>query len=418
MINLTKILCKKQDLIWSKDTFRLYPGHIPRIILCCLFLSFNVPAAHAQTACERILDLSEEIATECNPIIDRKETTEAEMNVIIAEYGDRTARLDKMVVGVTDSYVLAAYRYTKFVLCSATASVVLFTNKQQNVSKAYDVLHEGLSNVRMLDDQLITDHDYITCTTSDGKAKVVSGSDYDKVASDYYFHYFSLAILLHKWDEVTQVFDHFRKVGFGFNGAARYGSTALIARAKLQEKTYDSTMFNAAAYAVQTFIRLNNFDYQNVPLEDIIKMLGMPELADKQSRTRAKGYHELGKEMNVFRLRHAYSPIFTEDQVALMYRQMAKSFTIDSEFPLVPDFKEYSSTLLTAAIALDDPELLKLITTRIEGLMETEKSWEFNDPLFWKNMKDLYTKVGNTEKADDAEKKRRKQMKRYGLKDE
>jgi hypothetical protein len=372
--------------------------------LLLLFLSMACTAS-AQTACEQMVEqLRQFTAMGDQRMGDKLHASKEDEQYIETLYTSTLQQLNLLGSHQTDKDLLNEYHFC--ILSLTTGMADLYSMADENAQKLYGLLDPVKGMVLELDNNIMKHHNNITCTYSDGRQAEYTFEDYQTTSLNYWLVLMNNCLKLHKTEEAAALFADFKTFDFWADYNRNYAIASMLVRYQYNSALYDTTLFNAAAYALTTYFRKSGYDTTWLTITQLRGILSLPQLADSNIPGRANQYFQLYEEVRHYHNLETSDTIFNAPTQQRMLLQALNALGANEMFGSFIDWMEYNNDpAIDDLIALNDPRFVQRIIAVGERFVGERK---LREPYFWQSMAKLYRAAGMNDKAADADKKFRK----------
>jgi hypothetical protein len=371
------------------------------LLLLLLFMGWT---ASAQTTCEQMEDQLRQFASKGNQRVGNKlHASKEDEQYMEAAYASTLEQLNRLGSHQTDNDLLNEYHFC--ILSLTTSMANLYNLAGETPQKLYGLLEPVKEMALELDNTIMKRYNNITCKYGDGKRSEYARADYQKMSLTYRSFLMNTSLRLHKTEEAATLFADFKTFDFWADYNKNYALAGMLVQYQYQSALYDTTMFNAAAYALTTYLKRSGYDTTWLTITDLKTILSLPQLADSNMAGRANQFFQLYKEILYYRNLETSDTMFAATQ-QLMLLQAMHALGANEMFSSFIDLMEYNNDpAIDDLIALNQPYFLQRIIAMGEQFVGKQK---LREPYFWQSMAKLYRAAGMNDKAADADKKFRK----------
>jgi hypothetical protein len=370
-----------------------------------LLLLCNASIATSQTVCEQMeLQVKQFTIKGAERLGDKTKASKEDEQYLEAAYVAAIQNINQLGRHQTDNGLLNEYHFCVLSLTGGMAN--LYNMAGEPAQKLYDLLEPIKNIVLELDNTIMSHYNYITCKYSDGRQAEYARKDYQSTSLNYWTYLMNTCLRLHKTDEAAALFANFKTLDFWVDYNRNYGMAGMLVQYQYQAGLYDTTLFNAAGYALTTFLTKNGYDTTWLTVSNLIAVLNLPQLADSNIPSRADQYFELYKKMNYYHETETGDTICSTAVQQQVLLQAMHAFAGHEMFASFLNLMEYNNDpAINDLVVINDPRLLQNIIALGERFVGKQK---LREPYFWQSMAKLYRAAGMNDKAADADRKFRK----------
>lgn len=259
-----------------------------------------------------------------------------------------------------------------------------------------------------LDNEILGNHATFLCMKQDGSGNRLDNAGYQIVANNYYYCYMSCCCFLNKPDEADKLFDHFAPYRLQNVLDGIYATVAIYVRFKWSSSVADEHRVWASAYLLKKFKDDGVKDSLTMPINMLLQSLNDPALVDTTVPDRANELYLIYRDIDFFRLGNKDNLFITEKAESDMFAQVMRCMTYHTNIPGLLESMQYlGHSVVDRIIGMNDPDLLNKIIFMCEQYKKGSGK-RVKEPYFWQNMAKFYMKAGNTDAANKAIEKAKK----------
>jgi hypothetical protein len=280
-----------------------------RFVLASVILSFTVITGNAQTVCERIQkvvgdmeDLTK-LRAPANKIV-----TDADADYLLMQLSDTENKLKKLADGAQADDI-REYRLGLVVLHGKMGSLLMNGGMAE---KAYAVLNSVDEIAWTVDDDMLKDFHPVKCLKADGSEVEISSRAYQAFAVNFYYSYIAACAVLNKNEEADKLFAHFSRYDFWKYPEAAYITASVLVRSRRDAGMADAGRLSASTYMLRKYMKQGINDSTYMSVNDLLRSLNDPILADTMIPSRANDLYLIYQEMEFYRLKYNDDILVTE----------------------------------------------------------------------------------------------------------